>query len=109
MKPNDDLDRHVLIHICKDKTLSYRTRKQPIFNKVAIPVFSVNSNKEARSLLMLVGRQQYTEHPLMPGQPWFKMTLPGSLDYQEHLELSDLEEVAVRLRERYALIRKDDQ
>lgn len=55
------LNRQVLIHCCKDKTLSYRTRDEPIFNGVAIPVFSVDSKAEADSLLLLVGRLQYVE------------------------------------------------
>ena len=103
----DDLSRHILIHICKDKTLSYRTREEPIFNGVALPVFSVNSSEEAEALFILVGRKQYTEHPLLPNRPWYKITLDGAADFKKHLEFSDLSNVTAKLKSRYEMIEKE--
>ena len=96
-----NLSRNILIHVCRDKTLSYRTRDEAIFNGVAIPVYSVNSKKEARELIVAVGRAQYDEHPLLPGQVWYKITLDGSLDFQRYLEVDDLVDVAVKLDKTY--------
>lgn len=100
-KHNNELDREVLIHVCKDRTLSYRTRKQKIFNEVALLVFSVDSVEEAKDLLTMVGRAQYEEHPLMPGQVWYKITLDGALDFKHLLDVSDLPEVTSKLYRAY--------
>lgn len=100
----DYLSRPVLIHVCKDKTLSYRTKNEPIFNGVAIPVFSVENEQEAVTLLRLVGRQQYQEHPKIPGRPWLKITLDGALDFKQELDYDDLDSVTDKLKTAYALI-----
>jgi hypothetical protein len=101
----DHLSRPVLIHCCKDKTLSYRTRKQRILNGVALPVFSVDSIDEAEALLTLVGRTQYNEHPQMRGRPWRKITLDGFLDLVPHLEIKDLDAVTAKLAKAYAILK----
>lgn len=98
-KEQDDLSRDVLIHICRDGTLTSRTRDEPVFNGAALPVFSVNSKKEAKSLIVLVGVAQHSKHPLLPNDTWY--TYPGFGG-----ELEDIDSVTVKLRERYALINK---
>lgn len=100
----DHLSREVLIHCCKDRTLTYRTRREPIFNGVALPVFSVDSKEEAETLLLLVGRRQYVEHPKLPGRPWLKITLDGALDLKLHLDLDDLPAVTAKLQSRYDMM-----
>lgn len=62
-----------MIHICQDGTLTYRTREEPVFNGVAIPVFSTESIAQAKMLITLLGARQYEEHPKLPGQPWYRM------------------------------------
>jgi hypothetical protein len=100
----DPLSRPILIHCCKDKTLSYRTKGR-IFNGVALPVFSVDSVDEAEALLTLVGRTQYGEHPHIPGQLWRKITLDGSLDFKRHLDVEDLNAVTAKLSKAYAILK----
>ena len=96
MKQNH-LNNKVLIHVCKDKTLSYRTRDEPIFNGVALPVFSVPTKDNAESLIVCVGRAQYVSHPLMPGKVWYKITLDGELDFKRYLDIDDLPAVTEKL------------
>lgn len=59
---------------------------------------------DAEDLIMLVGRQQYTEHPDVPGRPWFKITLSGATDFQQHLEYENLGEVSAKLEEAWQRI-----
>lgn len=99
------LDRKWLIHCCKDKTISWRTRDMPIFNGVAIPVYSVETQEEAEALAILCCRKQYKEHPQIPGKPWYKITLDGKLDFQRYLEYDDIAAVATKLDERYQLMK----
>lgn len=70
----DDLSRPVLIHLCKDGTISYRHGHQRVFNGRALPVFSVQTEQEARALQTRFGRVQYGEHPLIPGETWYVWT-----------------------------------
>lgn len=91
------LDQPVKIHVCKDKTLTARAPGEPVFNEVAIPVFSVRDMSEATNLIILVSRVQYEEHPLLPNQPWFKITLDGALDFKQELDLKDLPAVQAKL------------
>jgi hypothetical protein len=75
------LDRPILIHCCKDGTITYRTRKQKIFNDVALPVFSVDTIEEAKTLQIIFCRKAYANHPKMPGQPWYKLNhFAGTLE-----------------------------
>src|SRR5258706_5281352 len=69
-----ELDRPVLIHVCKDGTISYRTRAEPVFNGRALPVFSVDTEEQARAVQVRFGRRQYGEHPDLPGRPWYRWT-----------------------------------
>lgn len=71
------LDRAVLVDVCKDGTISYRERvkKEKRLNNAALPVYSVDTVEEARALQVHFGAKQYTEHPRQPGREWF--VLPG--------------------------------
>jgi hypothetical protein len=96
------LDKPIKIHVCKDRTLSYRNIRQPVFNGVAILVFSTDTVGEARRLIKLVSSRQYVEHPLIPGDPWYKVTL----GLKTELEYEDLGEVQARLSDAYELVEK---
>lgn len=97
-----DLSRPVMIHICKDGTISYRQMGERIFNGVALPVFSVDTVEEAHSLQVLCGAAQWEEHPKMPGKTWYRLSSPR---FPHTLELYHLPEIAVFFRERYKLIK----
>jgi hypothetical protein len=79
--PSDHLARPYLIHVCKDGTITYRTRNQPVFNGRALPVFSVDTRRQAEELQIRFCRRQHKEHPLMPGKTWYTLTrLPDGRD-----------------------------
>ena len=69
-----DLGRAIVIHICKDGTISYRRKNEPVFNGRALPVFTVDTEAQAEAIQIRFGRLQYVEHPQMPGQPWYRWT-----------------------------------
>jgi hypothetical protein len=89
----EHLSRPIKIHVCKDRTLSYRALDEPVFNGVALPVYSVATKEQAEALLTAVGCRQYEEHPQMPGRPWLKI----NLDLKRWLELDDLPLVTAKL------------
>lgn len=62
------LDKPVKIFICKDGTFTYGTKS---FNGHALPVHSVDTEDEAKSLQILFCKKQYANHPQMPGKPWY--------------------------------------
>lgn len=63
----------VLLHVCKDGTITYRTVKEPIFNGVALPFYSVESKEDAQALQIHLCRLQYASHPQMNhGEAWYK-------------------------------------
>lgn len=97
----DPYGRTIMIHCCKDRTLSYRNRLQPIFNGAALPVFSVNNVDEARSLISMVSNRQYEEHPLWPGDVWWKIDLGPSF---HELDPKDLKLVTAKLERAYDLL-----
>ncbi len=55
---------------------------------------------------MSVGRKQYTDHPGLPDQPWFKITLDGELDFKPLLDLDDLDTVTAKLEMAWNLIQQ---
>lgn len=104
--PWDDKDvfsRPIKIHCCKDRTLTYRNKLQPIFNKVALPVFSVNSVDEARQLIALVSNRQYDEHPLNPGDTWWKIDMGPNIHLFDD-PVTQLPEVTKKLAAAYELM-----
>lgn len=72
----DRLGLPVLIHICKDGTISYRRRRgEPVFNGRALPVFSVADEEDARMLQVRFGSLQYRPHPSGKlGDHWYVWT-----------------------------------
>lgn len=91
---SNDLDRPVMIHVCKDGTVTYRTRDQKVFNGKALPVFSVDTVQQAESIQVHFCNLQYVEHPQMPGKPWYRWTaFPGTLEA--------LDDVTSKMREFY--------
>lgn len=66
MIEKDRFARPIMIHVCKDGTVSWRDKrtKQKVFNGVALPAFSVNTIEEARELQIRFCRRQYSSHPL---------------------------------------------
>ena len=67
-----NLDREVLIDICRDGTISYRERstKAKPLNGAALPVFSVDTVNEAIAIQVRFGAKQYGPHPNQPGRDW---------------------------------------
>lgn len=92
------LDGPVLIHVCKDRTLTYRTRDQPIFNGVALPVYSVESEEMAEMVIVAVAKCMYESHPQIPGKPWYKFADEHAIRMTNGLlELEDLPRVTAAL------------
>lgn len=75
----EDWKRTYMIHVCKDGTVSYRNavKKEPIFNGVALPVFSVDTEEQAKAIQVRFCRCQWEEHPLIPGKPWYRLSKLG--------------------------------
>lgn len=67
------ISRPIKIHLCRDGTISYRRDREPILNGVALPVFSVDTEEQAKAIQVRFGRRQYTEHPDQPGRSWYKL------------------------------------
>lgn len=91
-----NLSRPILIHVCKDGTISYRTRKQKVFNGRALPICSVETEKDAQSLQIRFGSRQWTEHPQMRGKIWYRLSvlpdgMPLCLRGNSLLEIEDLD------------------
>jgi hypothetical protein len=79
----DDFSRPIMIHVCKDGTISYRdkTKNEPVFNGRALPVFSVDTVEQAFQIQVLFGRRMYTAHPDMPNRVWYVWTdFSGDVD-----------------------------
>lgn len=91
---SDNYSRDIVIDCCKDGTLTYRTKAVPAFNGAALPVFTTNTEAEAKSLIVLLAKSQYTEHPLQPGQTWYRLPDFGG-------EVEDLAKVSALLASHY--------
>jgi hypothetical protein len=76
--------RNIMLHVCKDGTLTYRdkTKREPVFNGVALPVFSVDTIEEAKRIQTRFCRLQYGKHPHSKGpEQWYTLTqFSGELD-----------------------------
>lgn len=78
---SQDLERPVMLHVCKDGTITFRRHGQPVFNGMALPFFSVESEEEAQTLQVLMCSAQYGEHPDLPGQTWYRRSqFSGEID-----------------------------
>ena len=91
--------RPVIIHCCKDGTITYRRVGQPTFNGAALPVYSVKTEEEAKALQIILCRFQYQEHPLMPGQNWYVLNEFSG-------EVEDLERVGDKMDKVYDMMRQ---
>lgn len=90
----DVFSRAVFIHICADGTISYRKQHEKVFNRLALPVFSVDTEEQAQEIQTLFGRKQYVAHPQLPGQPWYRWTdFTGNVD--------DLDAITERIQRDY--------
>jgi hypothetical protein len=97
----------IVIHLCKDRTLSYRdrTKNEPIFNGVAVPVLSVGNRREAHDLILLVGTRQYGPHP-NPNylhEHWMKL-FNGIGGWKPYLEPEDVPKAEKYLYDAYQRI-----
>lgn len=113
-KRDDYLDRAALIHCCKDRTLTCRTRKEKVFNGRALAVFSADTKAEAETLILLVCSKQYEAHPLMPGKPWHKVNVSithedGAIEFLPYLELEHLDLVTEILQRAYDRMKQNQR
>ena len=92
-----DFSRPIVIHVCKDGTINYRSKEEKVFNRRALPVFSVDTVGQAKAIQVRFGRCQYGEHPDLPGQLWYRWT-----DFSG--DVADLDECTKACREFYAAI-----
>lgn len=96
-----NFDRPIMIHICKDGTISYRDKrtKTKVFNGRALPVFSVDTVYDAKQLQVRFGRLQYGPHPEAKAHTgtlnWYKLNDFGG-------ELEDLDGVTEMFAAFYA-------
>ena len=103
-----DLNRAVTIHICKDGTVTYRMKGQKAFNGIAFPVFSVDTEQQAKDLQTRFCRLSTFHHPKMkPQEKWYKLSnLPDGTDLalrpEAVLELEDLKGITAMFRTFYA-------
>lgn len=92
--------RPIMLHVCKDGTLTYRdkTKREKVFNGVALPVFSVDTVEEAQRIQTHFCSLQYTRHPHKNGpEKWYvvsPMIFRG--------ELEDLDRVMVEFAKFWA-------
>jgi len=101
----DDFQHRFMIHVCKDGTVTYRDahKRERIFNDVALPVLSVDTEQQAKDIQVYFCRRQYGEHPLMPDKPWYRLSVlsDGSdpaLRKDGLLEIDDLEGIGAMFK-----------
>lgn len=98
IKKRTIFDRPIMLHVCKDGTVSYRdaSKREKVFNGVALPVFSVDTVEEAEQLQTRFCRKMWGTHPEMKrGTPWYVLNnFNGNVD--------DLEAVTCDFATRYA-------
>jgi len=94
---SDALTRAVIVDLCKDGTVTFRDRGQSSFNGMALPVFSVDTNFQAEQLQIRFCRKMHKDHPLMPGKPWYMLSMlkdgnDPAISRPEGLVFKDIEE-----------------
>ena len=98
----EDLQRPIMMHICKDGTITYRKRGEPVFNGRALPFFSVDTEEEAQDLQVMLCSLQYDTHPdLPPTEPWYRY-------WQFSGELDGIPEVTAKFRELYTRFKEQN-
>lgn len=96
----DDTTRPFVLHVCADGTVTIRNQEQgePVFNGAALPVYSTTTREEAEALRGMLCSRVPAEHPLLPGQKWYKVPrFSGSLD--------EMPVVAARMRHLHATLK----
>lgn len=101
---SSDYIRPIMIHVCKDGTVTYRRPGEAVFNGVALAVFSVNTPEQAEAIQVRFCRRQYVDHPQMPGKIWYRLSRLGDGSDPANrpsgmLDFEDLEGVTVMFRE----------
>jgi hypothetical protein len=103
----NDLGRPIKIHICKDGTFSIRKPGEPIFNGVAIAVFSTRTVKEAEELEIVSCFLCHAKRPEFP-KGWMKVNYIQQKSVAAGracvLEIEDLDIIADTLRANYQRI-----
>lgn len=102
----DALSKPYKIHCCKDGTITVRGPGEAVFNGVALPVYSAETREEAESLVVATCSSVRGEHPLLPGQPWYKINGDAFSGLPAELELDHLVEVTERLKSRHEMLRR---
>lgn len=99
------LGKAITIFCCKDGTISFAPRGKRSFNGAALPVYSVDTKKEAISLQVLTCRRQYGPHPDYPKKlpDWYRLG-SGPFPMGFSGELEDLPKVSEHLAASHALI-----
>lgn len=92
----DELKREVKIHICKDGTFSTRRAGERVFNGRALAVYSVDTDEQAERLAIRFCREQYVEHPQLPGKSWYRVN-----EAMPTLEVEQLDQIALKFHEFY--------
>lgn len=94
------IQRQVKIDVCKDGTVSYRLPgiNRRLNDNAAIPVYAVDTEKQAQQLQARFCRLQYRAHPDQPGRPWYKLSKIGdgtdpAMLRPDGLEIDDLDGV----------------
>jgi hypothetical protein len=93
--------RPVIVHLGKDGSIRWLNRKgleQPVVVESLMPVFSVETEEQAKSLQVVFGKLQYRDSKSDPGKPWYILhRMPdGTLLMNReppYLQLSDLPEI----------------
>lgn len=103
----DDYMRPIMVHVCRDGTVTFRRRDEPVFNGRALPVFSVNTPEEAEAIQVRFCRAQWKAHPLMPGKTWYRLSCLYDGTDPAHrgdgmIEPEDLDGITVMFREFWA-------
>lgn len=88
--------RAIVLQLCKDGTISYRTRGEPVFNGAALPVFTVDTIEQAQQFQVRFGRLQHGPHPQIPDKRWYRLSRRPWKDGEvaipeEGLDYADLE------------------
>jgi hypothetical protein len=99
--------RPVIVHIGKDGTLSFLNRAtmtQSTLVEALMPVYSVETEEQAKSLQVVFGKLQYRDNTREPGKPWYILNrLPdGKLLMDRnppYLQISDLPAITKQMHD----------
>jgi hypothetical protein len=101
--------RPVIVHIGKDGTISYLNRAtmtQPVLVEALMPVYSVDTEEQAKQLQVIFGRLQYRDNTREPGKSWYVLHLlpDGTLLMNReppYLQISDLPGITKKMHDWY--------